>query len=158
MSSDSESHESSTEEHEYGQQLAEGTYPNAASNRLINKLFQDILNSQEETLLTNFNILMEDLGIMDIQTKDDMMQDQFRELVAALTQEFVEIFTDKSDKVADEFCRCAICFGDEEPYLKLNCACKIMLHRECYIEYLEHDRKLSCPICKASIFQNYLKE
>jgi len=149
--------ESSSESHE-NNDTPQHNYPNAKSNRIINQLFQDILNRQEETLLTNFNILMQDQdGILDIQTRDDMMQDQLRELVAALTGEFVEIFSERSEVASDEFCKCAICFGDEVPYIRLNCACKIMLHKECYIEYLERSQTLSCPICKESIFQNYLK-
>jgi len=154
-----EPNEDSEEEYEQvGQPMPIGNYPNAASNHLINQLFQDILNKQENSLITNFNILMSDFGDMDLQTRNDIFQDQFRDMVDLLTKEFIEIFTDRSDVKTDEFCKCAICYGDEEPYIRLNCACKIMLHRQCYIDYLEHDRKLSCPICKETIFQNHLKD
>jgi hypothetical protein len=133
-------------------------YQASGSTMLLNNLFQKILNQQGEILMSNISILMEaDDILLDNDTKNEMIQSQLQMLTDNLTQEFHEIFLEKNDP-KDEFNKCSICFGDEIPYLKLNCSCQLMLHRECYFEYLNQRRRLNCPVCNQTIFANYLSE
>lgn len=128
----------------------------SGSQILLNDLFQKILNQQEETLLKNFQVLMEAEDIfLDNETKNDMMQFEIQTLISNLTQEFHKIMEERDDE-EDNFEQCMICFDDERPYLKLNCECQMKIHKECYIEYLNENRKLNCPICRKTIFANYL--
>jgi len=136
----------------------ESSFKPSNSDLLLNSLFQKILNQQEETILKNFNILMGDETLdLDAETKNDMMQIQFASLLSSLTQEFMSIFSERDSVEEDDFQRCLICMGDEVPYLKLNCACQVKLHKDCYIEYVDKSRMLRCPQCKKTIFQNYLE-
>ena len=148
---------SDTEDDSSEEQLQNPEYNYSGSQYLLNTLFQKILNQQEGVLLTNFSILMEaDDILLDLDTKNELMQEQFRSLVDNLTNEFQQIFYERIDKDADEFIKCAICFGDEIPYIKLNCSCQLLLHKDCYIEYLNESKQLRCPICQQTIFTNYL--
>jgi len=127
------------------------------SQYLLNQLFQQILDQQEEILITNFSILMEaDDILLDSESKNELLQEQFQSLVESLTEEFQQIFSDRYSKDTDEFTQCAICFGDEVPYIKLNCACQLLLHKECYFEYLNQNRQLKCPVCTRTVFTHYL--
>ena len=150
--SDTEDYSSEDEPHD------EQQYNPTGSQILLSSLFQKILDQQEGVLLTNFSILMEaDDILLDLETKNDLMQEQFQTLVSNLTTEFHQIFAERNSVEADEFNKCPICFGDETPYIRLNCSCQLMLHRECYIEYLNQNRQLKCPICQQTIFTNYLE-
>lgn len=133
-------------------------YKISTSEYLLNSLFQKILDQQEETLINNFSIIMNDEDEMvDLVVRNEILQEQFMELMNTLTAEFQEIFAGRNSPEEDEFQRCVICMGDETPYIRLNCACKLMLHRECYLEYIDKSNKLKCPHCKRYIFQNYLE-
>jgi hypothetical protein len=127
------------------------------SQYILNQLFQEILDQQETNLITNFNILMENEEIMlDNESKNEIFQEQLENLIETLTNEFQNIFSDRYSKELDEFTQCAICFGEEVPYIKLNCACNLLLHKECYFEYLNENKQLKCPICAKNVFNNYL--
>ena len=145
-------------EDDSGEELQQNAgYNCSGSQYILNSLFQKILDQQEGVLLANFSILMESEDILlDLDTKNDLMQDQFRSLVDNLTNEFQQIFYERFDKNVDEFVKCTICFGDEVPYIKLNCSCQLLIHKECYIKYLNESGQLKCPICQQTIFTNYL--